>query len=42
MLSALSSKEARQGLGVLMQLTKAMGELKNGGNESSRVPEPIA
>jgi len=42
MLSALSSKEARQGLGVLMQLTKAMGELKNGGNGSSQVPEPIA
>ena len=42
MLSALSSKEARQGLGVLMQLTKAMGELKNGGNGSVREPEPIA
>jgi len=42
MLSALSSKEARQGLGVLMQLTKAMGELKNGGNGSSPKPEPIA
>jgi uncharacterized protein YjgD (DUF1641 family) len=42
MLSALSSKEARQGLGVLMQLTKAMGELKNDGNGSSQVPEPIA
>jgi uncharacterized protein YjgD (DUF1641 family) len=42
MLSALSSKEARQGLGVLMQLTKAMGELNNGGNGSSQVPEPIA
>jgi uncharacterized protein YjgD (DUF1641 family) len=42
MLSALSSKEAREGLGVLMQLTKAMGELKNGGNGSSQVPEPIA
>ena len=42
MLSALSSKEARQGLGVLIQLTKAMGELKNGGNGSSQEPEPIA
>jgi uncharacterized protein YjgD (DUF1641 family) len=42
MLSALSSKEARQGLGVLMQLTKAMGELNNGGNGSSQEPEPIA
>ena len=42
MLSALSSKEAREGLGVLMQLTKAMGELKNGGNGSVREPEPIA
>jgi len=42
MLSALSSKEARQGLGVLMQLTKAMGELKNGGNDSSQESEPIA
>ena len=41
MLSALSSKEARQGLGVLMQLTKAMGELKNGG-VSSQESEPIA
>ena len=42
MLSALSSKEGRQGLGVLMQLTKAMGELKNGGTGSSGVSEPIA
>ncbi|MBT8332385.1 MAG: DUF1641 domain-containing protein, partial [Deltaproteobacteria bacterium] len=43
MLGALSSKEARQGLGVLMELTKAMGDLKNGG--SSKAPqesEPIA
>jgi len=31
MLSALSGKEARQGLGVLMELTKAMGTLKNNG-----------
>lgn len=42
MLSALSSKEAREGLGVLMQLTKAMGELKNGGNGSAEAAEPIA
>jgi len=34
MLGALSSKEARQGLGVLMQLTKAMGSLNNGGRSS--------
>jgi uncharacterized protein YjgD (DUF1641 family) len=42
MLSALSSKEAREGLGVLMQLTKAMGELKSGGNGSAQETEPIA
>jgi uncharacterized protein YjgD (DUF1641 family) len=42
MLRALSSKEAREGLGVLMQLTKAMGELKNGGTKSSGESEPIA
>jgi uncharacterized protein YjgD (DUF1641 family) len=42
MLSALSNKEARKGLGVLMQLTKAMGELKNGGTGSSEESEPIA
>lgn len=42
MLGALSSKEARQGLGVLMELTKAMGGLKNGGNAQSTKPEPIA
>ncbi len=43
MLGALSSKEARQGLGVLMELTKAMGSLKNGGS-STKVEEadPIA
>jgi uncharacterized protein YjgD (DUF1641 family) len=40
MLSALSGKQARKGLGVLMELTKAMGELKNGGSKSG--PEPIA
>ncbi len=43
MLGALSSKEARQGLGVLMQLTKAMGSLKNGGSSSlADQSEPIA
>ena len=39
MLGALSGKQARQGLGVLMELTRAMGDLKNGGS-SSTVPEP--
>lgn len=42
MLGALSSKEARQGLGVLMELTKAMGGLKNGDAQSTEVAEPIA
>ncbi len=43
MLGALSSKEARQGLGVLMELTKAMGDLKNGGsNTAAEESEPIA
>ncbi len=43
MLGALSSKEARQGLGVLMQLTKAMGGLNNGGGSASaEESEPIA
>ena len=43
MLGALSSKEARQGLGVLMELTKAMGDLKNGGGSASaEASEPIA
>jgi len=43
MLGALSSKQARQGLGVLMELTKAMGDLKNGGsNSAAPEPEPIA
>ena len=42
MLGALSSKEARQGLGVLMELTKAMGALKNGGGRGALQPEPIA
>ena len=43
MLGALSSKEARQGLGVLMELTKAMGDLKNGGSgPAAHSSEPIA
>jgi uncharacterized protein YjgD (DUF1641 family) len=42
MLGALSSKEARQGLGVLMELTKAMGGLKNGGTQTAGAKEPIA
>jgi uncharacterized protein YjgD (DUF1641 family) len=42
MLGALSSKEARQGLGVLMELTKAMGSLKNGGSTAGEQSEPIA
>ncbi len=43
MLGALSSKEARQGLGVLMELTKAMGGLKNGGGSTTaETSEPIA
>ncbi len=42
MLSALSSKEAREGLGVFMQLTKALGKLKHGGNGSAQESEPIA
>jgi uncharacterized protein YjgD (DUF1641 family) len=43
MLGALSSKEARQGLGVLMELTKAMGSLKNGGSTvAAEQAEPIA
>ncbi len=43
MIGALSSKEARQGLGVMMELTRAMGQLKNGGNSSTaKQPEPIA
>ena len=43
MLGALSSKEARQGLGILMELTKAMGGLKNGGGaQAAEATEPIA
>jgi uncharacterized protein YjgD (DUF1641 family) len=43
MLGALGSKEAREGLGVLMELTKAMGKLKNGGSSAADDDsEPIA
>ena len=43
MLGALGSKQAREGLGVLMELTKAMGELKNGGGSAAAEDsEPIA
>ncbi len=35
LLSASSSKEVKQGLGVLMELTKAMGTLKGSGNGDS-------
>ena len=35
LLGALSGKEARKGLGVLMELTKAMGDLKNGNNRKT-------
>jgi uncharacterized protein YjgD (DUF1641 family) len=34
MLRALSGQQAREGLGVLMELTRAMGELKNGSSRS--------
>lgn len=43
LIGALSSKEARKGLGVLMELTKAMGNLKNGENGTTTTEsEPIA
>jgi uncharacterized protein YjgD (DUF1641 family) len=43
MLGALGSKQAREGLGVLMELTKAMGSLKNGGGSAAaEESEPIA
>jgi len=43
MLAALSGKEARKGLGVLMELTRAIGQLKNGGvATTAEQPEPIA
>lgn len=34
MIGAASSKEAKQGLGVMIELTKAMGKLKNGDEDS--------
>jgi uncharacterized protein YjgD (DUF1641 family) len=43
MLGALGSKQAREGLGVLMELTKAMGALKNGGDSAvAEDSEPVA
>lgn len=42
MIGALSSKQAREGLGVLMELTKAMGQLKNGGSTAGEQSEIIA
>ncbi|MCB2173519.1 DUF1641 domain-containing protein [archaeon] len=42
MLGALSGKEAREGLGVLMELTKAMGTLRNGRDMQPEQPPPIA
>jgi len=43
LIGALSSKEARKGLGVLMELTKAMGNLKNGENRTTTTQsEPLA
>jgi uncharacterized protein YjgD (DUF1641 family) len=37
LISAASSKEVKQGLGVMMELTKAMGKLKSNGGESPAV-----
>lgn len=42
MIGALSSKQAREGLGVLMELTKAMGRLKNGDGTAGEQREIIA
>jgi uncharacterized protein YjgD (DUF1641 family) len=43
MLGALASKETRQGFGVLMELTRAMGTLKNGDkSRPAEQTEPIA
>jgi uncharacterized protein YjgD (DUF1641 family) len=41
-ITALSSKQAREGLGVLMELTKAMGTLKNGNGAKSGQSEAQA
>jgi hypothetical protein len=38
LISAASGKEVKQGLGVLMELTRAMGKLKrNGGGDTAAV-----
>jgi uncharacterized protein YjgD (DUF1641 family) len=37
LISAASSKEVKQGLGVMMELTKAMGKLKSNGGETPAV-----
>ncbi|MHC4808494.1 MAG: DUF1641 domain-containing protein [Planctomycetota bacterium] len=37
LISAASSKEVKQGLGVMMELTKAMGKLKSNGGEAPAV-----
>ena len=43
MFRALSSSQVKEGLGVLMELTKAMAELKNGASQKvTEVSEPIA
>ena len=43
MLRALSGQQAREGLGILMELTRAMGTLKNGGSrKAAPESEPIA
>jgi len=36
MIGAASSKEVKQGLGVMIELTKAMGKLKNGGDNGDK------
>ncbi len=42
LMSAGFNSEIKQGLGVLMELTKAMGGLKNGGAQTDEAAEPIA
>jgi uncharacterized protein YjgD (DUF1641 family) len=43
MLRAMSGQQAREGLGILLELTKAMGALKNGGShKAAPESEPIA
>ncbi len=41
LLGALSSKEAKKGLGVLMELTKAMGDLKNGNSSKTNAESEL-